>query len=157
MGTFQGFSGPQRTNRLNIHVIEGAIVVTLVLLLLTLLTIVLYRRRGDDQRCRLRLKFSIQQPKTPSLPMQVAPAWGLSPRTQDIPNLFSDPSHLEKGFTHPVLTGPQEENPFTDDARGKLPTVPEMSKVMDGNGDCRTSKREVTRYAVRQVDACEKI
>jgi hypothetical protein len=157
MGTFQGFSGPGRTNRLNIHVIVGTIVVTLVLLLLILLAIVFYRRRGGDQLRRLRLKFSNQQPKTPSLPMQVAPEWGLSPQTPHKPYFFSDPSRLEKGVTHPVLTGPQEKNPFTNDARVKLPTVPEISKVRDGNGDRRTSKREVTRYAVRQVDACEKI
>jgi len=147
MGTFQGISGPPRTSRLNMPVIEGAIVVTLVLLLLTLLAIVLYRRRGDNKGGRLRLKFSIRQPKTPSLPMQVAPPWGLSPRTPDIPNFYSDPSHLEKGVTHPASTGPQEENPFIDDARGKLPTVPEMSKVLYGNSDCRTGKREVTCYA----------
>src|SRR5579863_8492369 len=119
----QGSNRPHHLHRLNAAVIGGTIAGTLVLLLLILLAIVLYRRRGrrrHDQRGRSRLKISIWRPKTPNLPMHVPPPWGMSPRTPF-------PSDLEKGVGHPVPTGPQEGNPFTDDAQEKLTSVPDMS------------------------------
>jgi len=131
----QGSTGTPHTKRLNLAIIGGTIAGTLFLVLLVL-AVALFRRRRGGQRDRWRPKFSIRQPKTPSLPMHFCPPRGLSPRTPQVHNPFSDPSDPEKGVGYPP-TGPQEGNPFTDDAREKRRSMPdsEMSEVRDGNGD----------------------
>jgi hypothetical protein len=125
-----------------------------VLLLLIILAVILFYRRGVQQG-RLRPKFSMWQPKTPSLPMQIPPPWGMTPRTAEAPNPFLHPSEAEKVVGHPNLVpiGPQE-NPFTDDARVELPSVPEMSMLREGyDGQSDTRRVKIKISAVRQVSS----
>lgn len=83
-------------------------------LLLTILAILLFRRRCRQERSFFRI-ISIRQPKTPVLPMQPPPMACIS-----LPNPFSDPGYLENVAPYSIPLGPNE-NPFTDDARVKLP------------------------------------
>jgi hypothetical protein len=145
----QGSTQLHSLHRLNVAVIGGLMAGIFVLLLLIILAVVLFHRRGVRQG-RLRPMW---QPRTPNLPMQVPSPWGTTPRTAEAPHLFLHPSDAEKVVGHPVPIGPQE-NPFTDDARVELPSVPEMSMVREGNNDGRWSgTRQVKSSAVRQVSS----
>jgi len=147
----QGSTQLHSLHRLNVAVIGGVMAGIFVLLLLIILAVVLFHRRGVQQG-RLRPKFSMRQPRTPNLPMQVPPPWGMTPLTAEAPNPFLHPSDAEKVVGHPVPIGPQE-NPFTDDARVELPSVPEMSMVREGNNDGQSGTRQVKSSAVRQVSS----
>jgi hypothetical protein len=96
---------------------------------------------------------------TPSLPMQAPPT--RSPIISKPRNPFFDPSDLEKGVGYPEPMGP-EENPFTDGARAKPPTVPARSvvRVRDARNDGWSDKLRVQSDAVRQISLrcpCERL
>lgn len=94
-------------------------------LLLIILAILLFRRRRRQERSLFRI-ISTRQPKTPVLPMQPPPKACIS-----LPNPFSDPGYLEKVAPYSIPLGPNE-NPFTDDARVKLPEACMTRDAYDG-------------------------
>ena len=141
--TTQGYTQRHSSKRPNVAVIGGGIAGIVTLLLLVTLAILLFRRRRP-QDCSLYRKFSIRQPKTPILPMQPPPKPSIS-----LPNPFSEPCDLEKIAPFSISLEPNE-NPFTDDARAKLPWVPEACVTRDAY-DGRSGKWQVQSRAVRSV------
>lgn len=151
----QGSTRSHSSNRPHVALIGGAIVGIFLLLLLITLAIILFRRRGVQPGGGLRPKLSIRvvrQPKTPVLPMQFPPPWGMTPQTPDAPNPFLHPGDLEKGVRFPAPKGLEEEkDPFTDDARVELPSVPEMSVIRAGKGGRQLGDGPVAESAERTV------
>ena len=141
--TTQGHTRRQPSKRLNVAVIGGGIAGIVMLLLLIILAILIFRRRHPQERSLSR-KITIRQPKTPNLPLQPPPMPSIS-----LPNPFSDPSDLEKVAPYSVPLGPNE-NPFTDDARVKLPWVPETCVTRDSYYDW-SDHLQVQSGAVRLV------
>jgi hypothetical protein len=139
----QGYTQRHSSKRLNAAVIGGGIAGIIILLLLITLAILLFRRRGPQERSLYR-KISIRQPKTPILPMQPPPKPSIS-----LPNPFLDPGDLEKIAPFSIPLEPNE-NPFTNDARTKLPWVPEACVTRDAY-DGRSGKLQVQSKAVRRV------
>jgi hypothetical protein len=122
----------------------------MLLLLITL--VVIFLRRRPIQTTGVRSKFdTIRRRKTPKLPIQTPPLSGISPNLTPAgskgQNPFLDYSDLEKGLEFL----PEEEEPFKDDARVKMPAVPEMSVARDGYGDGWSGKLRDQGNAVRQV------
>jgi len=122
------------SRRPNVPAIVGAIWGSLMLLLLITFVVILLRRR-PVQTTGVRSRFdTIRRRKTPKLPIQTPPLSGISPGLAPAgskgQNPFLDYSDLEKG----VEFLPEEE-PFKDDARVKMPAVPEMSVARDAYGD----------------------
>ena len=149
----QGSAQSHSSKRPHVALIGGVIVGIFLLLLLITLAIILFRRRGVQRGGGLRPKLSIRtirQPKTPNLPMQFPPPWGMTPQTPEAPNPFLHPSDLEKGVGSRAPKGVEEKDPFTDDARVELPSVPEMSVIRDGKG-CQSGDGPVANNAVRAV------
>ena len=150
----QGSAQSHSSKRPHVALIGGVIAGIFLLLLLITLAIILFRRRGVQRGGGLRPKLSIRtirQPKTPNLPMQFPPPWGMTPQTPEAPNPFLHPSDLEKGVGSRAPKGVEEKDPFTDDARVELPLVPEMSVIRAGKGGCQSGDGPVANNAVRAV------
>jgi hypothetical protein len=107
-------------------------------LLLIILAILLFRRRRRQERSLFRIISIRRQPKTPVLPMQPPPKACIS-----LPNPFSDPGYLEKVAPYSIPLGP-DENPFTDDARVKLPEACMTRDAYDGqSGNLQVQSKPV--------------
>jgi len=151
-----GSTQPHHSKRPSVALIGGVIAGMFVLLLLITLVIILFRRRGGQRGGGLHPILSIRvirEPNTPNLPMQFPPPWGMSPQS---PNTFLHPSDLEKDIGSPAPKGFEAKNPFTDDARVELPSVPEMGVIRAGNGDCRSGNgvaKKCKCVSVSKVDA----
>lgn len=123
------------------------------MLLLLPLAIVHLRRRLHVWRGGLGPKYFNRPPMTPHLPIQTPPA-SICLETPSGPNLCVDTRDPEKGIGYSVPV----ENPFTDDARVKLPSLPEMSVVRDAyGGNGQFGQSQVPSNTVRRVslDPCE--
>ncbi|KAI0305731.1 hypothetical protein B0F90DRAFT_1700534 [Multifurca ochricompacta] len=127
----------------NAAVIGGLVSGIFILLLLIALAIVLIRRRRTIRRDHPP-KLSVLSPMTPSLPMQTPPALGSSPQTPT-----GSKQWRRKGFARSLGTVPNH-NPFND-ARLKMPSVPEMSVVRDSYDDGRAGDLQIQSSAVSRI------